>query len=485
MSDRKLLNAGADSPAPMNLTLAQAGAWLGAATLHGDGATRIARVHTDTRTLAPGDLFVALRGERFDGGQFLASAREAGAVAALCETGAADALRASGLPGLVVADARRALGELARGWRAQYALPLIAVTGSNGKTTVTQMLAAILRAWKGERALATRGNLNNDIGVPLTLLNLRPGHEAAVVELGMNHPGEMAWLAELAAPRIALVNNAQREHQEFMASVEAVAHENGSVIAALPADGVAVFPADDAHTGIWRTLAGQRQTLSFGEQEKASVLGLEAHWSHNAWRVQVRTPVGDATLALHIAGRHNVRNALAALACALAAGVPLATAVQGLAAFEPVAGRSRAFELPVGARRVTVIDDTYNANPDSVRALIDVLAELPAPRLLVLGDMGEVGEQGPAFHAEAGEHARACGIEHVFTHGELSRHSAAACPGARHFDDMPALVQAMRDALPQVRSVAVKGSRFMKMERAVQALQDAAQTAQEGGGDAA
>ena len=227
---------------PMHMTLAQAAQWLSDATVVGDGAVTVDRVHTDTRTLQPGDLFVALRGERFDAHDFLAQARAAGATAALCER---PHLAALGWQGIEVADSRRALGELAAGWRRQFVLPLIAVTGSNGKTTTTQMIASILHAAAGEAALATQGNLNNDIGVPLTLLRLRPSHRLAVVELGMNHPGEMAVLAAMAQPSVALVNNAQREHQEFMGTVEAVARENGESIAALPADGVAVYPADE------------------------------------------------------------------------------------------------------------------------------------------------------------------------------------------------------------------------------------------------
>jgi UDP-N-acetylmuramoyl-tripeptide--D-alanyl-D-alanine ligase len=227
------------------MTLQQAQHWIPSGRLVGDATVAISRVHTDTRTLEPGDLFVALRGERFDGGQFLAQAASQGAVAALCEPASQELLAEAGLPGMIVPDAKAALGALASGWRKQFSLPLIAVTGSNGKTTVTQMIAAILRAWKGEGALATQGNFNNDIGVPLTLLRLRAAHEAAVVEMGMNHPGEIALLAGMTAPTVALVNNAQREHLEYMATVEAVARENGSVIESLGAQGVAVFPADD------------------------------------------------------------------------------------------------------------------------------------------------------------------------------------------------------------------------------------------------
>jgi UDP-N-acetylmuramoyl-tripeptide--D-alanyl-D-alanine ligase len=469
----------------MTMTLGQALAWLPGARLVGDASVVVQRVHTDTRTLAAGDLFVALKGERFDGGQFLAQARAQGAAAALCETAALPLLERAGLPGLVVPDARLALGALAAGWRSQFSLPVIAVTGSNGKTTVTQMIAAILRAWKPDTTLATQGNLNNDIGVPLTLLNLRARHELAVVELGMNHPGEIAYLAGLTRPTVGLVNNAQREHQEFMSTVEAVARENGSVIGALAGNGVAVFPADDTYSDLWQSLSGQRATLRFaltgaeaGQGAGPADISCQAPaWTDGAWQVLAQTPAGPLNYTLRVAGRHNVKNSLAAIACTLAAGVPLEVIGRGLASFEPVKGRSRAALLRTGAHAFTLVDDTYNANPDSVRAAIDVLAELPGPHLLVLGDMGEVGDQGPQFHAEVGAYARERGVEQLFTHGPLAQHAAQAHDGARHFEDMAALQSAVLLALPQVASIVVKGSRFMKMERVVEAI--AAQSPQQ------
>ena len=444
------------------------------ARLVGDGdggAVCFSRVHTDSRSLQAGDLFVALQGERFDAHQFLPQAAQAGTVAALAHGG----LQAAGLAGIEVPDTLLALGALAAGWRAQCGLPLIAVTGSNGKTTVTQMLASILAAHAGSAALATQGNFNNAIGVPHTLLRLTAQHRIAVVELGMNHPGEIAQLADMARPTVALVNNAQREHLEFMHTVQAVAEENGAVLAALPADGVAVFPHDDAYTPLWRRLAGARRCLSFGSAG-ADVQATQAHWQGDAWQVRMHTPQGDLACALHIAGQHNVRNALAATACAMAAGLPLAAIAQGLSAFVPVKGRSRALAVAQGTRQITVVDDSYNANPDSVRAAIDVLAALPGPRLLVLGDMGEVGAQGPQFHAEAGQHAQACGIEHLFALGAQCAHAAAAFAGARHFDNMAQLQAAVREALPTVGSVLVKGSRFMKMEQVLEAIVPATPT---------
>ena len=434
----------------------------------------VGRVHSDTRTLQPGDLFVALRGERFDANDYLPQARASGAVAALAERG----LGAAGLPGVEVADSRAALGELARLWRAQFALPLIAVTGSNGKTTVTQMIASILRAAAGDAALATQGNLNNEIGVPLTVLRLDASHRLAVVELGMNHPGEIEGLARIAQPTVALVNNAQREHQEFMASVEAVARENAACFQALPADGTAVFPADDGYTPLWRELAGARRVLTFGGAG-ADVSG-EADWVDGAWRLRARAPAGAFEARLQIAGRHNVRNALAAAACALAAGVVLDAIARGLCEFEPVKGRSRVLGLALGGKALTLVDDSYNANPDTVRAAIEVLAELPGPRLLALGDMGEVGDQGLAFHDEVLRHALARGIDTVLVTGDWMAQAAApllaqAGGRLRYFKDFDALQSEALALAPAMGSVLVKGSRFMRMERLLQSLQALAQ----------
>ncbi len=452
------------------LTLGEAHRLLPGSTLFGNPATPLSRVHTDTRTLRPGDLFVALRGERFDAHHFLAQARDAGAAAVLAERG----LAASGLPGLQVPDTQQALTELARAWRQRANLPLISVTGSNGKTTVTQMIASILQAWQGDAAFATAGNLNNHIGVPLTLLRLRAGagnddaHRIGVVELGMNHPGEIAQLAALAAPTVAVVTNAQREHLEFMTSVAAVAQENGAAIEALAADGVAVFPADDEHASTWVAQAGARRTLTFGLEHPADVTG-NAVWSGDHWAVQMTTLAGAADFSLRAPGRHNVRNALAAAAGALAAGCPLDEVVAGLEAFVPVKGRSQIRTVERAGRRFTLVDDSYNANPDSVRAAIEVLATLRPPRWLVLGDMGEVGEQGPQFHREVGAHAKALGIEALWTAGKLATHAADAFAGARHFDDVVSLITALEYA-PEHASVVVKGSRFMAMERVVAAL---------------
>jgi UDP-N-acetylmuramoyl-tripeptide--D-alanyl-D-alanine ligase len=466
------------------MTLREAQALLPGSDLVGNGSVPIERVHTDTRTLRAGDLFVALRGERFDAHDYIAQAYAAGAVAVLAERGLqASTAHQTGLqagpvqqpgllagsmqqPGLLVPNSQTALQQLAAAWRAQFSLPLIAITGSNGKTTVTQMLAAIGRAAYGEQSLATAGNLNNHIGVPLTLLRLRAEHKLAVVELGTNHVGEIAQLANLVQPSVALINNAQREHQEFLHGVEAVARENGSVIQSLPPQGTLVVPAADTYSPLWRAWAGARNVWTFALDAQADICGT-ATWDAEraAWTILMRTPAGAVATTLHQPGTHNVLNAMAATACALAADVSPAAVSQGLAAFRPVAGRSRALSLQRAGQAVTLIDDSYNANPDSVRAAIDVLAQLPGPRWLVLGDMGEVGEQGPQFHAEVGAYARERGIEALWSTGTLCQQLGFG----RHFDSATALCAALTGA-PQAATVLIKGSRFMKMEQVVQAL---------------
>jgi len=459
----------------MSMNLSSLLARLNGARCVGDLAVPVNRVHTDTRSLQAGDLFVALKGERFDANEFLSQAAAQGAVMVVGERDVSTA----GVPGVQVPDSRLALGELATAWRAQWQGPLIAVTGSNGKTTVTQMIATILRTAAGEQAHATQGNLNNDIGVPLTVLRLRPEHRLSVVELGMNHPGEIAYLSAIAQPTVALVNNAQREHQEFMGTVEAVARENGSVLSALPPDGVAVFPAHDEYTALWRELSGSRRVWVFDdERSDADVHATGVSWQGGEWHLNVVTPMGQVPVRLRIAGRHNVRNALAAAACALAAGVSLDHVQSGLNAFEPVGGRSRALGLNLPRGTVTVVDDTYNANPDSVAAAIRVLAELPGPRCLVLGDMGEVGEQGLDFHLEVLRQAHAAGLTDVHVSGQWMAQAVAtltlnaeAVPQLwRDVDELAAHIAGTVAQTDGPQSLLVKGSRFMRMERVVQAV---------------
>ncbi len=429
---------------------------------------RFATVSSDTRRIKEGALFVALRGERFDGHAYLAAAHARGAVAAMVDRRAPPASADSPLPLLLVDDTRLGLGRLAAYWRGKFKLPLIAVAGSNGKTTVKDMIAAILAEHAGiARSYATPGNLNNDIGLPLTLLGLRAQHTCAVVELGMNHAGETAYLAGIAQPTVALVNNAQREHQEFMHSVEDVAHEHGAVFSALPADGIAVINADDTYADYWRAVSAPRRVLDFGIDRPAAVGGRYELRDFGS-EIVLRTPQGAAPISLRTAGAHNVRNALAAAAAASAAGVGLAAITRGLVGFHPVQGR---LQKKTGNCGAIVLDDTYNANPDSVIAAIEVLARAAGTKFLVLGDMGEVGAHGAAFHAEIGRYARASNIDRLFVLGELCTHAAAAFgQGAQHYGDVDALLAALQPCLAAGVTVLVKGSRFMRMERVVQAL---------------
>jgi UDP-N-acetylmuramoyl-tripeptide--D-alanyl-D-alanine ligase len=444
-------------------------------------------VGTDTRQLAPRALFVALRGARFDGHDFLDEAAAAGAAAAMVEDrGAGTRDPGKALPLLVVGNTRLALGALAAHWRGKFSLPLVALTGSNGKTTVKEMLAAILREALGEdppatgresqapghgsRVLATRGNLNNDIGVPLTLLELRASHRYAVIEMGMNHAGEIRVLARLAAPDVALINNAGPAHIEFFPSVEAIARAKGEILEGLEPGGTAVINADDPHCGIWRELAGARRVVDFGIERAAAVTATcRLDWLES--EIVVKTPRGEARARLRAPGLHNVRNALAASAAAVALDVPVSAIARGLARFGGIRGR---LERRPGRNGAVLIDDTYNANPESARAAIEVLARAPGEKLLVLGDMGELGPAAAELHAGIGRHARERGIGRLLALGENAAHAASAFgPGARHYTRLEALLAEADSALAPGVTVLVKGSRFMKMERVVAALEAA------------
>jgi UDP-N-acetylmuramoyl-tripeptide--D-alanyl-D-alanine ligase len=450
-------------------TLREAAALIPGSVVIGDENVAFERVATDSRKAGPGDLFVAIKGDRFDAHDFLGQVAASGIAAALVSR----TPEGWSLPALKVRDTRVALGELAHGWRARFAIPLIAVTGSNGKTTVKEMIASILAAAVGEDArLATAGNFNNDIGLPLTLFRLTGAHRLAVIELGMNHPGETETLGRIAAPTVAVVNNAQREHQEFMATVEAVALEHASVIHALAADGTAVFPADDKYASIWRVAATGNPILDFALHTSTTQTPAAVTGTLDGTRVRIETPQGEVEVALRVLGEHNARNALAATAAALAAGVSLDAVKRGLEAFEPVKGRlqvKRAALAPLEG--ATVIDDTYNSNPDSMRAAIDVLASQPGPRVLVMGDMGEVGDEGPAFHREVGAYAAQKGIDALYALGDASLDSARAFGAGQHFASLYELIAALtRAGFGPAATFLVKGSRFMQMERVVDAV---------------
>jgi UDP-N-acetylmuramoyl-tripeptide--D-alanyl-D-alanine ligase len=417
-------------------------------------------VGTDSRTLRRGDLFVALVGPRFDGHQFLAEALASGAAGALL---ARD--MNTTLPTVRVHDTRRGLGELAAFWRAQFDIPVIAVTGSNGKTTVKEMIGAILG--RGARGCVTRGNLNNDIGVPLTLCRLGAEDRYAVIEMGMNHKGEIDYLARLTRPTVAVITNASEAHLAGLGSVEDVAHAKGEIFAGLTEQGVAIINDDDPHAGLWRALAAPHRVVTFGLERRADVT---AHYalSRRGAELTLRTPAGEQQVHLPLLGRHNVMNALAATAAAQVAGATLADIRFGLESVQPVPGR---LEIKQGVSGARIIDDTYNANPASLAASLEVLKEFQGDRILVMGNMGELGEQSEDMHRRVGQTARALGIQRMFAIGDLAAHAAEAFGKAgRVFPRHEALVDALIDVMHSGMTVLVKGSRAAHMERVVQGI---------------
>jgi UDP-N-acetylmuramoyl-tripeptide--D-alanyl-D-alanine ligase len=448
------------------MTLAEA-AMAMAGTLHGIDRHFIG-VSTDTRALKPGEVFLALKGERFDALDFVTAACRAGAAGAVVGAGDVPPMP-PGTSVIRVDDTRAALGRLAAYWRKRFAGTLVALTGSNGKTTVKDMIAAVLQAQCADpaRVLATEGNLNNDIGVPLTLLRLREPHRYAVVEMGMNHAGEIRYLTGLARPDVALVNNAGTAHIGMLGSREAIARAKGEIYEGLDDRGIALINADDAHAGMWRELNAHRTVLDFALDVPAAITGTyTGHALHSDIRVQ--TPRGAARFRLGVPGVHNVRNAIAAAAAGVALGVAPETIALGLGGFRGPKGR---MQQSAGRRGCTLIDDTYNANPDSTLAAIAVLAGQRGKRILVLGDMGELGAEAMAQHRAVGTAARAAGIECLFALGELSAATVEAYgAGGRHFDAIDALIDAVASELVPGATVLVKGSRFMRMERVVQAL---------------
>jgi len=430
-------------------------------------------VSSDTRTLEPGELFVALRGPRFDANQFVSAAHSAGAAGALV-----DSAQEVAISQILVQDTQAALERLGHSWRSQFAIPVIGVAGSNGKTTTKEMTAAILA--QAGSCLATRGTLNNHIGVPLTLLRIEATNKFAVIEMGANHPGEVAALVRIARPTVGLITNAGAEHLEGFGSLAGVARAEGEMVEGLAASATAVINADDEFANLWRQMTAAR-IVSFGIEKKADFAATDIRTTIDAegfvTRFVLESPLGPGTpVELHMGGRHNVANALAAAAAASAAGATLQHVVAGLAAVRAVPGRLQFKRASGGA---WLIDDSYNANPSSVRAGIQVLASLEGHRWLVLGDMAELGEYAHSSHREIGEFARKCGIERLYATGELAALAVESFgPGAKWFADSTALAQALEAADADVRML-IKGSRVNRLERVVEAL--VGSTIQQGG----
>lgn len=436
---------------------------------NGKSGGGISRVHTDSRSVQPGDLFVAIVGPTFDGHDFAMKAAQSGAAVVLVSRALPETLGSQTMvPQIVVPDTRLALGQLARWWRQRFDLPLIALTGSNGKTTTKEMLRSILATHSGdaESVLATEGNLNNDFGMPLTLLKLRTHHRFAVIEMGMNHLGEIDYLTRIAEPDVALVINAGTAHIGELGSREAIAEAKGEIFSGLKAGGIAVINLHDRFGTYWQDVVSKLpgvKPLTFGVLPEDDVRGefgddvLVIH--HRGESIEVK---------LAVPGEHNLRNALAAAAGALALGVPLANIREGLDRFHGVAGRMQTLQGDNGA---LVIHDAYNANPDSVRAAIDVLAQRKGRRILVLGDMGELGVDAERMHAEIGDYIKGAGLDGLFALGKLTEHTVLQlAANAWHFDDATELAEELRKHMDEHTTVLVKGSRFMKMERVVEQI---------------
>ena len=447
----------------IEMGLGEARAVVGAAPGRGgDDDVRFRGVSTDSRRDCGGTLFFALRGPNFDGHDHVEAAARAGAVAAVTELPAAE-----GLPRLVVRDTRRALARLAAQWRGRFDVPFIAVTGSNGKTTVKEMVASILR--RRHRTLSTAGNLNTDIGLADTLFGLGPEHRRGVVEMGANHPGEIADLSRLCAPRVGIVTQCAPAHLEGFGDLAGVARAKGELFESLPPDGIGIVNADDRFAQFWAQQLGHRRILRFGLGSPADV-SAEFTSQESGSRITLATPGGDAVVNLALPGRHNVMNALAATAASLAIGEPLAAVGEGLEAMRPVPGRLCMRFLGGGS---VLLDDTYNANPGSLRAALDVLGGCDGECWLALGDMAELGDEERDLHRDAGRLARERGVTRLYGLGPLADDAVRAFgPGGRHHPSYDALVAELRADL-RARSpvtLLVKGSRSMGMENVVQAL---------------
>ena len=439
--------------------------------------TAFLSVGTDSRHIEQAQLFVAIKGENFDGNEYATQALAQGAAAVLIS----DATLTRHIKsGLLVKDTRLALGLLAQYWRQKFDIPLIAITGSNGKTTVKEMTAAILSVAtaNAEAVLATKGNFNNDIGMPLTLLKLNASHQFAVIEMGMNHTGELEYLTRLALPNIALVNNAGTAHIGELGSQYAIAQAKGEIFSGLGADGVAIINADDAYADYWKSLNSGRNTVTFGLSQSANQgadITATTTERNGLTQVNLSTPQGNITFDLNVLGAHNVRNALAASAVAFALNISLGDIAKGLTKFAGVSGR---LTRCAGINGAVVIDDTYNANPDSMRVAIDVLTAQAGDTMMVMGDMGELGTDAAKLHAEIGSYAKKSGVKAFYTLGDMSVEANKAFgeavnempinkQHAQHFASVDSLAQALESAMDSKTVVLVKGSRFMKMERVV------------------
>lgn len=424
--------------------------------------TDFSGISTDTRSLKPGQLYIALRGEKFDGHHFLSQAATLGAVAAVVSQDVD-----VNIPTIRVANTRHALAELARYHRQQFNMPVIAVTGSCGKTTTRALLASIF-SQAGE-ILASIGSFNNDIGVPITLLQLNSSHQYAIIEMGANHAGEIAFLTHLVRPTVAIITNAAQAHLEGFGDLDGVACAKGEIFQGLSPDGVAIINADDGYADFWRSLAGSRKIITFGINHAADVSASHIQYDSNG-RTNFTLQVGKESCQIHLPliGAHNIYNALAAAAAGRALNLPVAAIQTGLNTAKPEKRRLIEQHTPEGA---LIIDDSYNANPLSMRAAIELLSRRAGKRILVIGDMRELGEKARQYHQEIGIEAKSAGIEQLFCFGDLTHHAAQAFgKQAYFFADQTQLIQALKPELHQQVTVLVKGSKSMQMDKVVAAL---------------
>jgi UDP-N-acetylmuramoyl-tripeptide--D-alanyl-D-alanine ligase len=438
----------------LSLTLNQMAAIVGAEPAFADISVNGAVI--DTRKVEAGNLFVALKGERVDGHDFLAQARESGAVAALVSEQRDDAL-----PQIVVQDVRKAFAAIAHAWQKQVRAKIIAITGSNGKTSVKEMVTAILR--QAGPVTSTQGNLNNDLGVPLTVCRIDTEDKFAVIEMGTNHPGEIAALVKIAVPDVAIINNVAAAHLEGLGSEAGVAEEKGAIYAGLAKDGIAVVNADMPYQPVWQTMIGPRKSISFGLDSEADIkadyIQLDPASSHFLVQIDGISHHFD----LPLPGMHNVSNALAAIAVSRALELPVAAMVKGLATMQSVPHR---LQIREGIGQSRLIDDTYNANPGSYQQALQTLSGFNGEHWLVLGDFGELGNDSESIHTQMGEQARAAGVSRLLTVGEQSQKAALSFgEGAQHYEDIKTLQQYLQQALDSEVTCLIKGSRFMQLDK--------------------
>lgn len=434
----------------------------------------VASVSIDTRLFNPGQLYIAIKGQQFDGNDFLPEAEAAGAAAAIVNTGIAQ--KSAGkvtVPLVEVNDTHDALAKLAAAWRQRSQVKAVfGVTGSNGKTTVKEMLAAILGV--NDSVLYTKGNLNNDIGVPLTLLRLTEEHRYAVIEMGANHPKEIEYTSRIAKPDVALITNVGAAHIEGFGSLNGVAKTKGEIFETLSSEGIAVINRDDAFYAFWLTVVGGRQFKTFGLSSQADVtaksIATKVEADGFVTRFELQTAHGAVTVNLKLAGRHNVMNALAASAACLAAGISLEQIKQGLEHAQPVTGRLQLLHGRLGNR---VIDDTYNANSASLKAGLDVLSAFPGKRWLVLGAFGELGDESLKIHQEIAAPVKASGVERLLAVGADTKQTVDAFgEGATFFATQDELIAALTQELKGDETILIKGSRAQQMENVARALVD-------------